>query len=156
MREALTYFLDFEWINRSLYDGQYARTGSYFEGSELSSLGRPASERERALLAPFPDAVRADVMDGTYAPPVSDGSGRDRANLRKGIDLLAAAGYELRGSQMVNTETGEPLAFEMLVRDAAEERLALAYQQELRLGGIDMSVRLVDSAQYWQRILNDA
>ena len=65
VREALTYCLDFEWLNRSLYHGLYQRTGSYFQGSELSALGRPASEAEQALLAPFPDAVRPDVMDGT-------------------------------------------------------------------------------------------
>ena len=66
VREALTYFLDFEWINRNLYLDIYRRSGSYFQGSELSALGVPASEAERALLAPFPDAVRPDVMDGTY------------------------------------------------------------------------------------------
>jgi peptide/nickel transport system substrate-binding protein len=154
VRQALTYFLDFEWINRSLYDGRYRRTGSYYEGSVLSALGLPASERERKLLAPFPDAVRADIMEGAYAPPSSDGSGRDRNNLRTGIDLLTAAGYERRGSALVNGATGEPLAFEMLVRSAEEERLALAYQQALRIAGIDMSVRQVDSAQYWERILN--
>ncbi len=154
VREALTHFLDFEWINRSLYDGSYRRTGSYFEGSVLSALGRPASARERELLAPFPNAVRRDVMEGTYEPPVSDGTGRDRSNLRKGIDLLTEAGYERRGARLVKAETGEPLSFEMLVRSTEEERLALAYQQVLRLAGIDMSVRQVDSAQYWERILN--
>lgn len=154
VREALTYFLDFEWINRNLYDGKYERTGSYFEGSELSALGRPASKLERELLAPFPDAVRPDVMDGTYKPPVSDGSGRDRTNLRKGIDLLKEAGWALDGNAMVNTKTGQPLAFEMLVRDQGEERLALAFQRALHFGGIEMSVRQVDTAQYWERILN--
>lgn len=154
VREALTYFLDFEWINRTLYDNKYRRTGSYFQNSELSALGSPASERERELLAPFPDAVREDVMEGTYAPPQSDGSGQDRNNLRKAIDLLREAGYERQGSKLVNGETGEPLAFEILVRDKAEERLALAYQRALSVAGIDMSVRQVDSAQYWERILN--
>ena len=154
VREALTYFLDFEWMNRSLFEGKYRRTGSYFQGSELSALGRPASAGERAVLAPFPDAVREDVMEGTYAPPTSDGSGHDRNNLRKGVDLLTEAGYERQGSKLVHAETGMSLAFEMLVRDAAEERLALAYQQALRIVGIDMSVRQVDSAQYWERILN--
>jgi peptide/nickel transport system substrate-binding protein len=154
VREALTYFFDFEWINRSLYESKYKRTGSYFQGSVLSALGRPASARERELLAPFPDAVREDIMEGTYAPPVSDGSGHDRNNLRKGIDLLTEAGYERRGNVLVNKETGKPLTFEILVRDTAEERLALSYQQALRIVGIDMSVRQVDSAQYWERILN--
>ncbi len=55
---------------------------------------------------------------------------------------------------MVNDKTGEPLAFEMLVPDRADERLALAFQQSLRLAGIEMSVRQADAAQYWERILN--
>jgi peptide/nickel transport system substrate-binding protein len=153
VREALTYFLDFEWINRNLYGDAYQRTGSYFQGSELSALGIPASDAERALLAPFPEAVRADVMDGTYAPPVSDGSGRDRANLRKGLDLLNQAGYEQRDGKLVNAETGVPFAFEFLAQNKEEERLALALQRSLGVAGIDMAIRTVDSAQYWERIL---
>jgi peptide/nickel transport system substrate-binding protein len=155
VREALTYFLDFEWINRNLYGGSYARTGSYFEGSELSALGRPASEAERALLAPFPDAVRKDIMEGSYAPPVSDGSGHDRANLRKGLDLLMQAGYEQRDGKLVNAAAGQPFTFEFLAIDKEEERLALALQRSLALAGIDMAVRSVDSAQYGERVLNN-
>jgi hypothetical protein len=52
-------------------------------------------------LAPFPGAVRADVLDGTWSPPVSDGSGRDRTILRRALALFAAAGYELRGTELV-------------------------------------------------------
>lgn len=154
VREALGYFLDFEWINQNLYENSYKRTGSYFEGSELSALGKPANDRERDLLAPFPEAVRADIMEGTYRPPVSDGSGRDRKNIRKALDLLAAAGYGPKDGKMVNQSTGEPLAFEILVKDDAEERLSLALQRAMAVVGIDVSVRSVDSAQYWERILN--
>ncbi len=154
VREGLTWFLDFEWINRNLYESKFRRTGSFFEGSELSAIGRPASERERALLAPFPDAVRDDVMNGTYRPPTSDGSGRDRDNLRKGIELLRAAGYERQGDKLVHKETGNPLAFEILVKDASEERLALAFQRALSVAGIEVQVRQADASQYWERILN--
>ncbi len=154
VREALTYFLDFEWINRNLYGGAYARTGSYFEGSELSALGRPASAAEKALLAPFPDAVRADVMDGIYAPPVSDGSGRDRVNLKKGLDLLMEAGFEERDGKLVDAATGRPFAFEFAAVDKEQERLALALQRALALVGLDMAVRSVDAAQYWERTLS--
>ena len=69
MREAIALLFDFEWINHSIFFDLYRRSASYFEGSELSALGRPADERERALLAPFPDAVRPDVLDGTCLPP---------------------------------------------------------------------------------------
>jgi len=153
VREGLTYFLDFEWVNQNLYRGQYARTGSFFEGSDLSALGKPASDAEKALLAPFPDAVEADVMDGTYQPPASDGSGRDRNNLKKGVELLQQAGYVLKDGKMVKGDTGEPLTFEILAVDRAEERLALTLQQAFAIAGIDVSVRQADSSQYWERIL---
>ena len=152
VREALTYLFDFEWINRTLYSGLYRRTGSYFQGSELSALGRPASDQERALLAPFPGAVTEAVMEGTYAPPVSDGSGRDRDNFRKGLELLAAAGYERQGDRLVHKETGQPLAFEILTKSRDEERLALAFQRSLALIGVDAAIRQVDSSQYEERI----
>ena len=154
VREALAYFFDFTWINNTLYNGLYRRTGSFFQGSDLSALGKPATDAERALLQPFPDAVRPDVMDGTYHPPDSDGSGRDRKALGTGLKLLAEAGYERRGVQLVNKATGAPLAFEFLVQTRDQERLALAYQRELALGGIAMKVRLVDSSQYWERQKN--
>ena len=154
-REAFSYFLDFEWINRNLYNSAYARTGSYFQGSQLSALGRPASPAERTLLAPFPDSVRPDIMEGTYAPPVSDGSGRDRANLKAGLDLLMAAGYDRRDGKLVDAASGRPFAFEFLAKNKNEERLALVLRRVLALAGIDMSVRSVDSAQYWERVLGD-
>ena len=85
VREAIGMLFDFEWTNKNIFFGLYRRTASYFEGSELSAHGRPADARERALLAPFPGAVRADILDGTWSPPVSDGSGRDRAILRRAL-----------------------------------------------------------------------
>jgi len=152
VREALTYFLDFEWLNRNLYFDSYQRTGSYFQGSELSALGVPAGEAERALLAPFPDAARAEVMDGTYRPPVSDGSGRDRKNIRAGLQLLKEAGYEQQGGKLVHAATAQPLAFEILVQTRDQEKLALAFQRSLAVAGIDASVRQVDSSQYQERL----
>lgn len=150
VREALTYFLDFEWLNRNLYFGLYQRNGSYFQGSELSALGLPADDREKALLAPFPDAVRPEVMDGTYAPPVSDGSGQDRNMMKKGVELLQQAGYKIEGGKMLSPG-GEPLTFEFLAQTRDQERLALAYQRSLGIAGITLNVRLVDSAQYQER-----
>lgn len=152
VREALTYALDFEWLNRALFYGLYQRTGSYFQGSELSALGIPASDAEKALLAPFPDAVRPAVMDGAYAPPVSDGSGFDRDNLRKAVELLTQAGYARRGNALVHSGTGQPLTFEILARDLAEENLALTLQRTLARIGINPTVRRVEPLQYELRI----
>ena len=145
VREAIAGLLDFEWINRNLFYGRYQRTGSYFEGSELSSRGRPADARERALLAPFPDAVRPDVMEGTWSPPTSDGSGRDRKRLKAALALLADAGYDLVGTVLKERKTGKPLAFEIMVTTKDQERIVLAFARSLRRAGIEPSIRVVDA-----------
>ncbi|MET0631174.1 MAG: extracellular solute-binding protein [Xanthobacteraceae bacterium] len=148
VREAISLLFDFEWINHGYFFDLYRRTASYFEGSELSSHRRPADARERALLAPFAGAVRADVLDGTWSPPVSDGSGRDRAMLRRALDLFAAAGYELRGTALIERRTGRPFTFEILVASRDDERLALLFSQSLKRAGIMARVRSVDAVQY--------
>ena len=153
VREAILLLFDFEWINHSYFFDLYRRSASYFDGSELSSHGRPADQRERALLAPFADAVRGDVLDGTWSPPVSDGSGRDRATLKRALGLLAAAGYELRGTELVERKSGRPLTFEILVTARDEERLALLFSQSLKRAGIAARVRVVDAVQYEGRRL---
>jgi peptide/nickel transport system substrate-binding protein len=150
VREGLATMFDFEWIDANLYGGVYKRSLSFFDDSELSSAGRPASARERALLAPFPDTVRADVMEGRWAPPVSDGSGRDRGLARRALDLLAQAGYSLNGGALSNAH-GEKMAFEILVKTRQEERLALAFSRSLSRIGVQANVRLVDEVQFQRR-----
>jgi peptide/nickel transport system substrate-binding protein len=152
VRQAITFLFDFEWINRDFFFNLYRRSASFFDDSELSAYHRPADARERALLAPFPDAVRADVLDGTWSPPMSDGSGRDRNMLRQALGLFAAAGYELKGTVLRNRASGKPLAFEIMVTNRDDERLALAFAGSLARAGITAQVRLVDAVQYQQRL----
>ncbi|HMF27274.1 MAG TPA: ABC transporter substrate-binding protein, partial [Candidatus Cybelea sp.] len=135
VREAVSMLFDFEWTNHNLFFDLYRRSASYFEGSELSAHKRPADARERALLAPYPEAVRADVLDGTWSPPVTDGSGRDRTIVRRALALFAAAGYELRGTELVDRRSGRPFAFEIMVVNRDEERLALLFTSQLKRAG---------------------
>ncbi|CAH1667754.1 Peptide/nickel transport system substrate-binding protein [Chelatococcus asaccharovorans] len=156
VREALTQVLDFAWINQNLFFGLYKRSDSFFAASELSAHDRPASARERALLAPFPGAVTPDVMEGRWSPPQSDGSGSDRRNARLAIDLMAQAGYQLAASRMVaktdGGTVGQDFDFEIMVVSRDQEKLALNYASSLRRIGVTASVRLVDEAQYWKRL----
>ena len=151
VREAITALFDFEWLNKSFFHGRYSRTASYFEGSELAARGRPADPGERALLAPFPGAVRPDILDGTYTPPSSDGSGRDREALGRALALMRAAGYELAGTALKSRATGQPFGFEIMVTTKDQERLALAFAQNLGRAGIAARIRMVDAVQYDQR-----
>jgi peptide/nickel transport system substrate-binding protein len=151
VREAILQMFDFEWINHNYFFDLYKRTASYFDGCDLSAHGVPANERERELLKPFPDAARADMMDGTWSPPVSDGSGRDRHNLGRAFALFKAAGYDLKGTQLTNVATGRPFTFEILTTTRDQERLALAFVRSLKRVGIEARVRTVDATQFERR-----
>jgi peptide/nickel transport system substrate-binding protein len=151
VREAILHLFDFEWINHTYFFDLYKRTASYFDGCDLSAHGVAADAHERALLAPYPGVVRADIMEGTWAPPVTDGSGRDRAGLRKAFALFAAAGYALKGTQLVHSASGRPFAFEILTTTRDQERLALAFVRSLKRAGIDAQVRSVDATQFERR-----
>ena len=152
VRQALITLLDFEMINRTLYNGLFKRTASYFERSYLSSAGKPADDEERRLLAPFPDALRKEFLDGSFKLPVSDGSGQNRANQKIACDLLKSAGFELRGGKLIHTGSGRQLTFEILANNSAQEALLLTYARGLEPLGIAARVRVVDSAQYQERI----
>lgn len=152
VREALAMLFDFEWANRNLFHGVYRRAGSFFADSELSALGVPADQREKALLAAFPGAVRDDILAGSWAPAATDGSGRDRDQARRALDLLEAAGYRLNDGQLRKGGTGEVFGFEITVTNRPQERLALNYATSLARLGIAVSVRLIDDVQYWRRL----
>jgi peptide/nickel transport system substrate-binding protein len=153
VRQALTLLFDFEWINRSYFFGLYARGAGFFAGSDLSADARPADDRERALLQPYSAPIPADVMDGSYRLPVSDGSGRDRATLRTALTLMAQAGYELDDNVLRQRSDRTPFAFEILVTSRDQERIALAFARDLKRAGIHAGIRAIDAVQFDQRKL---
>ncbi len=146
VRQAIIELFDFPWIDRNLYHGLYQRTAGFFDGSFLSAVGQPASDAERALLGPQ-SGVREDVMAGTYTPPRADGSGRDRVQLRRALDLLAQAGWTLKNGHLENAE-GRILGFEIMVTTREQERLCLAFASQMARAGIDARVRMVDPVQF--------
>jgi len=150
VRQALTLLFDFEWVNANLLAGQYARITSMFTGSPLQPEG-VAAGAELALLEDHRGEVDPAVFGEAYAPPATEGSGNIRPQLREALGLLAEAGWEVRDGVLTSTETGEPFAFEILLRNAADERVALAWVENLRRAGIQVNVRTVDSAQYAER-----
>jgi peptide/nickel transport system substrate-binding protein len=150
VRRALGMLYDFEWANRNLFGGKFKRTMSFWQDSELSALGHPASAKEKALLAPFPGRVPPDVMDGTWRPPATDGSGQDRRVLKAAFDVLKGAGYHIAGGRMLDPR-GQPFGFEILTSGQEEERLASLYQRTLGKLGIAVTIRALDGDQIQSR-----
>ncbi|MEI9899965.1 MAG: extracellular solute-binding protein [Hyphomicrobium sp.] len=142
VREALDLAFDFEWSNKNLFFDLYTRTQSYFENSDMKAMGPPSAE-ELVLLEPYRSQLPPDVFGEPYTPPATDGSGRDRGNLKRAHDLLAAAGYG---------DGGKKLDLEILIFESGFERIILPYIANLKRVGINASLRMVDPAQYERRL----
>ena len=148
VRRAVAYGLDFGWLNRNLFYGAYRRTTSYFAGSDLAAPW-PPTDAERALLEPYRASLSKHLFERPYAPPDADGQGELRDNLRDAYELLATAGWQVEDGVLV--KDGQVLAFEIMVVDRTQEKLALQLQRNLAKLGIQVAVRQVDSAQYAER-----
>jgi microcin C transport system substrate-binding protein len=151
VREALSYAYDHEWINKVLYDNAYTRTDSYFDNSPLASSGLPSKE-ELELLNPWKDKLPEEIFTKTYKPPISDGSGMPRDNLRIAKKMLEEEGWKIEDGKLM--KEGKEFVFEFLIVSPSVERLALAFQKTLETLGITMNVRTVDSSQYQARMLD--
>jgi microcin C transport system substrate-binding protein len=151
VRAALIEVFDFEWMNKNLFYDNYTRTTSYFSDSDFASSGLPTGD-ELKMLEKYRDKLPPEIFTKPYKLPVTDGSGNNRAGLRRALDLLKEAGWTIADRKLVNAK-GEPFRFEILLRDPAFERIALPYVQSLERLGMDVRVRTVDAAQY-QRLLD--
>ena len=154
VREALNYAFDFEWTNKTIFYGQYTRTKSYFSNSEFASSGLPGPE-ELKILEKYRGRIPDEVFTAEYQPPTTDGSGNNRTNLRKAIEILKTAGWEVKGGKLTNVQSGQPMQFEILLDDQIYERIMQPFVQSLARIGIQANVRtVIDSSQYKNRTDN--
>ena len=151
VREALGYAFDFEWSNANLFYGQYTRTASYFSNSELASSGLPTGE-EREVLERYRGRVPDELFTRAFAPPRSDGSGNIRRHLRAAGKLLESAGYRVKDGRLIDPDNGEPMEIEFLIVQPSFERVVAPMIRNLARLGIEGRIRVVDTAQYQNRL----
>ena len=150
VREALICAFDFEWTNKTIMYGAYARTVSPFQNSDLMVTGPPTPE-ELALLEPFRGQVPDEVFGMPFVPPASDGSGQDRALLRKAGQLLNEAGYVVKDGKRV-LPNGDPFRIEFLNDESSLQAHHGPYIKNLATLGIEATFRLIDAVQYRARV----
>ena len=150
LRRAFNYAYDFEEMNKQLFYGKYKRINSYFEGTDLASSGLPEGQ-ELEILETVRDKVPAEVFTTPYQNPVGGNPEAVRANLRESARLVKEAGFEVRDRKLVDA-AGKPVTVEILVQDPSSERIALFYKPSLERIGVTTSIRVVDDAQYENRL----
>ncbi len=150
VREAINCAFDFEWTNKNVMYGSYDRTHSFFQNSDMMATGKPSPE-EAALLEPFRERLPAEVFGEPFVPPVSDGSGQDRALLRRASQLLQDAGYTIVDGKRVNAKR-ERISIEFLIEEPNLQPHHAPFIKNLSVIGIDGAVRLVDGVQYRSRV----
>jgi len=151
VRAALAYAFDFPWTNANLFYGQYTRTRSFFDNSELAATGLP-SDDELALLEPLRGQLPDEVFTTAYAPPTTSGDITLRDNLRTAMTLLREAGWQVKDGVLTHGETGRPFRFEILLSSPVWERVSNPFVRNLKRLGIEATIRTVDSAQYQNRM----
>ncbi len=150
VREALIYAFDFEWTNKTVMYGAYARTSSPFQNSDMVASGLPSPE-ELKLLEPFRGQVPDEVFKEPFVPPVSDGSGQDRALLRKAQQLLQEAGLPVKDGKRL-LPGGEPFTVEFLLDEPSFQPHHATFIKNLGVLGIDANIRLIDAVQFRARV----
>jgi microcin C transport system substrate-binding protein len=150
VREALIDAFDFEWTNKTIMYGSYERTHSVFQNSDMMAVGKPDAD-ELALLEPFRGKVADEVFGEPFVPPVSDGSGQDRALLRKASALLQQAGLPVKDGKRV-TPQGEGISVEFLIDEPSFQPHHMPFIKNLGTLGIDATLRIVDPVQYRKRV----
>ena len=150
VREALGLMFDFEWTNRTLFNGAYKRASSFYPNSEFSASGIPQGH-EWLMLSPWRNQLPPELFSQAFALPQTDGRGIPRETMRQALGLLAESGWKLSGQRLLNSE-GKPLRFEILLVNPNLERILQPYVENLASIGVDARLRTVDRAQYKQRL----
>ena len=150
VREALGYAFDFEWTNKTVMYGVYARTFSPFQNSDMVANGPPSPE-ELKLLEPFRGQVPDETFGEPFVPPVSDGSGQDRALLRKAQQLLQGAGLPVKDGKRL-LPNGEVFTVEFLLDEPSFQPHHATFIKNLGQIGIEANIRLIDAVQYRARV----
>lgn len=150
IREAISYAFDFEWSNKNLFYNQYHRTNSYFSNSDLASSGLPQGE-ELAILKKFEKQLPKEIFTKAFTAPTTDGSGKNRNNLRVAKKILDKAGYKVRDNALYAPDGKNPIEFEIMLVAPAFERITNPFAKKLQRLGIQAKVRIVDASQYINR-----
>ena len=154
VRKAIGMMFNFEWSNKTLFYGIYARMQSFWENSYLKASGTPQAG-ELAFLTPLADILPQGVLDSpAVTPPISSERQLDRKKLRAASALLDEAGWPVGDDGMRRNAAGDTLKLEFLNDSQSFDRVINPFVENLRKLGVDAVHTRVDNAQATERERN--
>ncbi len=152
VRQAITLAYDFEWLNKTMFYGQYERLQSFFHGSELAATGTPSPAEMAVLnpLLPSLESVQRQAVLADWHAPSSNGDGFNRDNLLKARDLLLQAGFFYKDMTLYQPN-GQLAKLEFLTNDEKMARVILPFLRNLQRLGFTTAFRQADMPQYLER-----
>ncbi len=145
-------------VGSSILDGKNCRISICGRLSSMHSISNGPTRRSctgpikgPTLLESFRGEVPDEVFEEPFAPPVSDGSGQDRALLRKASALLKEAGFVIKDGKRVTLQ-GEPISVEFLIDEPSFQPHHMPFIKNLATLGIEANLRIVDPVQYRKRV----
>lgn len=152
VREALGLLFDFEWTNKSIFNGAYKRQTTWFPNSDNAASSIPTG-KELTLLQQYKKLLPNELFNTAFQLPMTDGSGHNRQQLRQALALFKQAGWEIKQQKLVNISTGEQLTLDIIINhNPGMERVIQPWLRNLEMIGIKTNYRSIDSSSYKERM----
>ena len=137
-------------MNKTLWHELMSKVTTHWPNSELGARGLPEGE-EKEILERYRGRIPDEVFTKAFEPPATDGSGNLRDNVRVALRLLGQAGWTIKNGKLTNAK-GETFQFEIVSAQPGIDRLVLPYVKNLERFGITATFRVIDTAQYSNRV----
>ncbi len=155
LRKALALAFDFDTLNKMVFFDSMRCPHSLFANTYLAHQGK-AEGQEAEILKNYSTQISPEflkeILEKPFTPAQTKGDGDQRENLAKADELLKQAGWTLQNGKRVNHK-GQVLALEFMLKDPRLEKIALSFKESLKKLGIDLSVRMMDTVQYENRVV---
>jgi microcin C transport system substrate-binding protein len=150
VRQALSYAINFQWINKNLFYNIYQCAESIYDGTEFASRGIP-EKNEKNLLTLWKNELPPTIFSVKWNNPIQLESIREKQ--KKSFDLLQSAGWSLKNYQLVN-DNNKPLKLEFLTVNQQHEPVIGSIKKQLSKLGIELIIKTVEISQYIERQRN--
>ena len=146
VRKAISILFPYSFINEILNHGLLLQTYGPWDNSDLAATSMP-SKTTNEILKKYNDIISIKALEKINKKELNE-----REALRQSLLLLKKSGWQLKNNKMTNIDTTEILNFEVITNQNRMKKLLLVWKDKLKKIGINLSIKILDSSQFQNRI----